>query len=90
MQGITVTTFGHITSLLGAREVVLPCDHPLQVSTILDELRSRYPLFANYLGQLNDDIEENLLILADDREMQLNSLVQPGGELVLVTPMTGG
>lgn len=89
MEGITVTAFGHISSLLGAREVVLACDTPLMVSAILDELRNRYPLFSNYLGQLKD-IEENLLILAQSRELQMNSLVQPGEELVLVTPISGG
>lgn len=89
MQGIKVTAFGHISSLLGAREVVLASDAPLAVSAILDELRSQYPLFSNYLGQLKD-VEENLLILADSRELQLSSLVQPGEELVLVTPISGG
>jgi molybdopterin converting factor small subunit len=89
MQGVTITAFGHISSLLGAREVVLACDHPLPVSAILDELKSKYPLFSNYLGQLHD-IEEYLLILNDNREMQLHSLVQPGEELVLVTPVSGG
>ena len=53
------------------------------------ELKSRYPLFSNYLGQLNN-IEESLLILADNREMHLHSLVQPGEKLVLVTPISGG
>jgi molybdopterin converting factor small subunit len=89
MQGIKVTAFGHISSLLGAREVVLASDGPLPVSAILDELRSRYPLFSNYLGQLKD-VEENLLILAHSRELQMSSLVQPGEELVLVTPISGG
>ena len=91
MQGIKITAFGHISSLLGAREMVLACDGPLTVSAILDELRSRYPLFSIYLGQLHD-IEEFLLILNDSREieMQMQSLVQPGEELVLVTPISGG
>jgi molybdopterin converting factor small subunit len=89
MQGITVMAFGHISSLLGAREVVLDCGGALPVSAILDELRSRYPLFSDYLGQLKD-VEEYLLILVDSREMQMSSLVQPGEELVLVTPVSGG
>jgi molybdopterin converting factor small subunit len=74
---------------LGARKIVLACEGPLPVSTILDELRSRYPLFSNYLGQLSN-IEEFLLILSDSHEIQLHTLVQPGEELVLVTPVSGG
>jgi molybdopterin converting factor small subunit len=89
MQAVTIKAFGHISSLLGASEVALACDGPLPVKAILDELGSRYPLFSNYLGQLND-IEEYLLILTDSREMQLDSLVQPGEKLVLVTPISGG
>ena len=55
---------------------------PVAVNAILDELKSRCPLFSNYFGQLNN-IEESLLILADNREMHLHSLVQPGEKLVL-------
>jgi molybdopterin converting factor small subunit len=75
--------------LLGGSEILVDCDRPLPVNAILDELRSRYPLFSNYLGQLNN-IEEDLLILTNSREMQLHSMVQPGEELVLVTPVSGG
>ena len=35
MQAVTIKAFGHISSLLGAREVVLACDSPLQVNAIL-------------------------------------------------------
>jgi len=89
MQGITVTAFGHISALIGARQVVLASDVPMPVRAILDELISRYPMFSNYVGKLND-VEEYLLVLSDSREMQMNSLVQPGEELVLVTPISGG
>jgi hypothetical protein len=68
---------------------LLACDGPLQVSTILEELRSRYPLFSNYLDQLRE-IEGNLMIGSGGLEMRLSSMVQPGEELVLVTPISGG
>jgi len=60
----------------------------LPVSVILDELRSRYPLFSKFLGQL--DVEDNMMIRCGSREMQSNSMVQPGEELVLITPISGG
>ncbi|MGA2989214.1 MAG: hypothetical protein ABSD88_01980 [Candidatus Korobacteraceae bacterium] len=89
MQPIKIKAFGHISSLLEGRQVVLACDGPLQVSTILEELRSRYPLFSNYLDQLRE-IEGNLMIGSGGLEMRLSSMVQPGEELVLVTPISGG
>jgi molybdopterin converting factor small subunit len=89
MQAITIKGLGHISSLLGSSEVMVACDYPVPVSAILDELRSRYPLFSNYVGQL-ENIEESVLILADGRDMQLDSLVEPGKQLVLVTPISGG
>ena len=89
MQAITIKGLGHISSLLGSSEVMVACDYTVPVSAILDELRSRYPLFSNYVGQL-ENIEESVLILADGRDMQLDSLVEPGKQLVLVTPISGG
>ena len=89
MQPVTIRAFGHISSLLGASEVTLACHGPLPVKAILHELGSQYPLFSNYLGQVND-IEEYLLILTEGREMRLDSMVQPGEKLILVTPVSGG
>jgi molybdopterin converting factor small subunit len=89
MQSIKVTAVGHISLLLGAREIVLDCDGPLTVSAILDELRTRSPRFAEYLGELRD-IEDYLMIGLGGRAMQLHSVVKPGEELVLVTPVSGG
>ena len=89
MQPIKITAFGHICSLLGGREVMLDCDGPLPVSAILEELRSRYPLFSNYLGQ-PPDLHNNLMIGSGSQEMKLTSMVQPGQQLVLVTPISGG
>jgi len=88
MQAITIKAVGPVSSLLGTRETVIASDSPLQVSVILDELRSRYPLFSKYLGQL--EIVDNLMINCGAREMQLDSMVQPGEELVLITPISGG
>jgi molybdopterin converting factor small subunit len=89
MQAVTIKAIGYISSLLGSSEVMVACDYPVPVSTILDELRSKYPLFSKYVGQL-ENIEESVLILADGRDMQLDSLVEPGKQLVLVTPVSGG
>ena len=89
MRTVTIKAFGYISSLLGSTEVVLACDGPLPVNAILNELMRQYPPFSNYVGKLND-IEECLLILSDSRELQLDSLVQPGEKLMLVTPVSGG
>jgi molybdopterin converting factor small subunit len=61
----------------------------LPVSAILQELRSRYPLFANYLRQQRE-ITDNLMIGNGGLELRLDSIVEPGQELVLVTPVSGG
>lgn len=89
MPTVTIKGFGYISSLLGDTEVVLACEDPLPVNAILNELKRKYPAFSNYVGKLND-IEECLLILSDNRELQLDSLVQPGEKLLLVTPVSGG
>ena len=89
MQSVTINAIGYISSLLGTGEVMVACDGPVPVRTILDELSSKYPLFAKYVGNL-ENIEESVLILADGRDMQLDSLVHPGNKLVLVTPISGG
>ena len=89
MQHISVKAFGHISVLLGAGLVVLPCDGPLQVAAILAELRARYPLFSNYLEQQRE-IKDSLMIGSGGLEMRLDSVVEPGEELVLVTPISGG
>jgi molybdopterin converting factor small subunit len=89
MQSVTINAIGYISSLLGTSEVTVACDSPVPVSTILDELSSKYPLFSKYVGKL-ENIEESVLILVDGRDMQLDSLVQPGNKLVLVTPISGG
>ena len=87
MQSIKVIAFGHIAALLGAREVVLDCDGPMRVGAILDELRRRSPRFTGYLGE---SIEEYLMIGIGGRAMPLDSVVEPGGELLLVPPVSGG
>jgi hypothetical protein len=88
MQSITVKAVGPVSSLLETSETVVTCDSPLPVSVILDELRIRYPLFSKFLGQL--DVEDNLMIRCGGREMQFDSMVQPGEELLLLTPISGG
>lgn len=89
MRFIKVKAFGHIRSLLGEGEAVLACDEPLPVNAILEQLKSSYPPFSAYLGQ-RQELLDTLMIGAGSREMQLDSLVQPGEELVLVTPVSGG
>ena len=88
MQSITVKAVGPFSSLLEIKETVVACDSPLPVSAILDELTGRYPLFSKFLGQA--DVADNLVIRCGGREMQSDSIVQPGEELVLITPVSGG
>jgi molybdopterin converting factor small subunit len=88
MQPVTLRAFGSVSALVGFREASVPCDGPLPLRAILDELRSQYPLFAKYLGQA--DLEDNLMICCTDQELHLDSMVQPGDELVLITPISGG
>lgn len=88
MQAITVKTFGSVSQLLGFAKADVACDHPLPLSAVLEELRRRYPLFSKYLSQLGDEV--NLVISCAGRELQLDSMVQPGEELLLLTPIAGG
>ena len=85
--GVTIKALGHIAALLGTREVIVPCDGQLSVSALVAQLRSSYPLFADYLTQLDED---NLLVLRDGAIQHRGSMVSPGEELTLVTPISGG
>ncbi|MGD0522798.1 MAG: MoaD/ThiS family protein [Candidatus Korobacteraceae bacterium] len=87
--GITIKAFGHISSLLGASAVFLDCDSQLAVSAILERLGSAHPSFCNYVRDMKD-IDENLLILRNGQTEGLDSLINPGDELILVTPVSGG
>ena len=88
MQFITLRTIGSVSSLVGFHEATVSCNGPLTLSAILDELKGRYPLFSKYLGRA--DIEDNLMICCADRELHLDSTVQPGDKLLLITPVSGG
>lgn len=87
--GITILAFGYISTLLGTRKIVLPCEGPLTVSSVLAELKTRYPSFSQYVGEVND-VEESLLILLEDETAGPESIVHSGDKLILVTPMSGG
>lgn len=87
--GVTVKAFGYISTLLGASEVVVPCDSHLAVRAILTQLRESHPSFANYLSKLND-VDEQLLVVRNGKIENLEAIVNSGEELVLVTPISGG
>jgi molybdopterin converting factor small subunit len=87
--GVTIKAFGYISSLLGAREVVVRCDNHLTVRAILAQLRESYPLFSNYVNKL-DNVDEELLIVRNGKIETLDSMINPGEELVFVTPISGG
>lgn len=88
--GVTIRAFGYISFLLGREDIVLlPCDTQVPVRSILAELSSRYPLFSNYVSQANA-VEHGLLILRDGRTEGPDSMINPGEELILATPMSGG
>jgi molybdopterin converting factor small subunit len=87
--GITIKAFGHIASLLGASEIILACDSRLTVSEVLDRLGSAHPSFFNYVRE-RKYIDESLLVVCNGRIETLDSLINPGDELILVTPVSGG
>jgi molybdopterin converting factor small subunit len=89
LAGITIKAFGHISSLVGANEVLLECDSQLMVSAILERLGSAYPSFSNYVRAAKD-IDETLLIVRNGHIENLDSVINPGDELILVTPVSGG
>lgn len=87
--GVTIKAFGHISTLLGAAEVVVPCDSGLAVRSIVAHLEDKYPLFSKYMSHA-DDFEEYLLVVRDGRIEQPDSMIHPGEVLTLVTPISGG
>ncbi len=87
--GVTIKAFGHISSLLGASEVFLDCDSQSTVRAILDRLEIAYPSFSKYVRDVNN-IDESLLILRNGQIEGLDSLIHPGDQLILVTPVSGG
>jgi molybdopterin converting factor small subunit len=86
---VTIRAFGYISSLLEASEVSLPCASQVSVGGILAQLKDRYPLFADYVGQLSGD-DDRLLMLCNGQELELSSIIHPGEEVILVTPISGG
>ena len=88
--GVTIRALGHISFLLGGSERRLVCEGQTQVSSILAQLKSAYPLFSEYLGQLENSNDMLLILRPDGQELNLNSQVGPGEELILVTPISGG
>jgi molybdopterin converting factor small subunit len=88
--GVTIKALGHISFLLEASERTVACDCQLPVSSILAQLKESYPLFSEYLGKLDESEDKLLILRADGKELNLNSLVDPGEELILVTPISGG
>jgi molybdopterin converting factor small subunit len=74
---------------LGASEVSLDCDGLLAVSEVLYRLGSTYPLFFNYIRG-EKYIDESLLVVRNGHIETLDSLINPGDELILVTPVSGG
>ena len=87
--GVTIKAFGYISSLLGTSEVTIPCDRQLPLSAILAQLKNNYPSLSQYLPQHNS-LEEHLLILCNGKEQNLDSIIHPGEEVILVTPISGG
>jgi molybdopterin converting factor small subunit len=75
--------------LLGASEVSLDCDSRLSVSEVLNRLGSAYPSFFNYVRG-EKYIDESLLVVRNGHIETLDSLINPGDELILVTPVSGG
>jgi molybdopterin converting factor small subunit len=75
--------------LLGASEVSLDCDGRLAVSEVLDRLGSAYPSFFNYIRG-EKYLDESLLVVRNGNIETLDSLINPGDELILVTPVSGG
>jgi molybdopterin converting factor small subunit len=75
--------------LLGASEVSLDCDGRLAVSEVLDRLGSTHPSFFNYVRG-EKYLDESLLVVRNGNIETLDSLINPGDELILVTPVSGG
>jgi len=88
MRPITVRTFGSVAALVGFGEAIVSCDGPLPLAAILDVLGNRYPVFSSYLSR--GDAEDNLMICCGDQKLHVDSMVQPGAELLLITPIAGG
>jgi len=75
--------------LLGASELSVDCDGRLTVSEVLDQLGSAHPSFCNYIRG-EKYIDESLLGVRNGNIETLDSLINPGDELILVTPVSGG
>jgi len=88
-SGVTIKAIGHISSLLGASEVVIPCQRQLPVSALLAQLGERYPLFSKYINQ-SSDCEQYVLVVREGKMEAPDAIIHPGEVLVLVTPVSGG
>ncbi len=87
--GVHIKAFGHISTLLGATDLDVACDGAVPVRSMLSQLARERPSFAAYIGDLHD-VDEKLLVVRSGKIQDLDSIVAPGDDVILVTPIGGG
>lgn len=79
--GIRLVYFAQVAELAGTRNETLSCDAPLSGSELLQQLEARYPRLAP-VGRLK--------LAVNQRHAQHDVVIQPGDEVAVFEPVTGG
>src|SRR5690606_35790853 len=79
--GIRLVYFAQVAELAGTRQETLSCSTPLSGSDLLEQLQERYPRLAP-VGRLK--------LAVNQRHVQHDVVIQPGDEVAVFEPVTGG
>lgn len=80
-ETIKVLYFAQVAELTGTRQESWPCPAPVVASAWLDDLQSRYPQLAPVA---------RLKLAVNQYHVAHDSTIQPGDEVAVFEPVTGG
>ena len=78
---INVLYFARVAELIGQREEAWPLTQPTTVAALLGQLETRYPALAP---------ASNLKIAVNQYHAGHNHVIEPGDEVAVFEPVTGG
>ena len=78
---INVLYFARVAELIGQREEAWPLTHPTTVAALLAQLETRYPSLAP---------ASNLKIAVNQYHVGHDRVIEPGDEVAVFEPVTGG
>lgn len=87
---VKVKLFGALAMAAGAREVGVPLDEGATVTDMLDRLSGLYPGLQRFLPEGPERLLDALMVVVGRAEAEPDQQLQPGEEVVLILPVSGG